>query len=1632
MKNLRSVSRDSRQIRCSQQVPRRAVRAARLRLEPLEDRWLPATITWISPIGGDWSNPVFWSDGVTNRLPGPGDDAVIPALAGDQTVAYSSGTTQIQSLTSSARFSLAGGFLSVTGSVSVSRPFTLSGGATLADATVLAGTTISSTGGTVSGITLDGGLSVYDSWVTVVNGLTVNGQLGISTSIREASSQLRFSGAQTVGGTGSISLNDPGNAQLLISTAACTVTIGPNIAVNMGGGGLVSNYADSTYIFQGTLTARSGYFGFDAAVIDTPNFRNEGVLQVMNSASLGLRNTWNNQGTIRAFGTGRIDVNGAGALLADTTITAESSSSVFFSGALNLAGHTLNLSGGAGAFVFYLAGGNLENGTLSTPDGAALRGVGGTLTAMTVNSYLDFTGFSNSLFQVGSPSVNIQDGLTLNGTLSLGDGGNSNNGTVRFTNTQTVDGTGSIGMGGSLANLLVITNPNITVTFGPDFTIHGRVGTITSNFASSSYDFRGTVSADDTYASGGIGIDGNWRNEGVMQTAGPGTLGLSGTWTNTGAIRGDGTGRLNVGGAWTHFGTMGVSGHVELRIGNAGTWQSPNPLTATAGTAVYLGGDFIAVGGGTIALAAPLTLSGPLNFRLTGTLRDGTINMMDGAVLLPGVGQVPPYPTLDRVTVNGDVFAHGITSLTIQDGLTINGRLIIHTDAPFPDDATAVRLRGTQTIDGSGAIVFDGRGPNVLQIDTTNTTVSVCTNVYATQLGPNQSSSIIFAIEDHLPANHNSRFLFCGLIQANAGVYISFPRNSGLADDGVIQIDQGGRIEASGDFVSAGRMTIGAGSYFWAVSGNLTQTGGSVAVASDTAVLRANNVVLDSGTLSGIGTVNAAVTDGGEISPGNSPGILTINGNYSSTSAGMLTVQLDGAAPGSGYDQLVVNGAVTLDGTLNLKREFASAVGDAFTIINNDGADPVVGAFAGLPEGGIVTAAGMRFQITYHGGTGNDVVLTHINTPPVLDSIDNRTVIQGEMLTFTAAASDVEAPPQSIAFSLDPGAPDGASIDPVSGVFSWTPDAAQLPGDYPVIVRVTDNGAPPLSDARSFMITVQESNRPPTADAGGPYTVAEGGSVQLKASGSDPDRDPLTYSWDLDNDGTFETSGQNVTFSATDRDGPSSQTVNLRVTDNKGASAISTTAVNVMNVAPTAALAASPVTYGAAVAACLTDAFDPSPADALCLHFAFALNPAELDSVTYAAAATDNSASYRLNAGTYTIYARVIDKDDGFTQYHVDVTVFKAEQTIHWSQPASILYGTALGDNQLNATVSAPGPDPVAGALTYLPAAGTVLPVGVHILTATAAETANYRQTTASVELEVIPPASLSGFVFVDVNNDGELDFGESSLAGVTITLTGADDLGQAVSRVQQSDIDGAYLFLNLRPGTYTVTESQPSGYGQGINHVGTAGGTAALDQFFVELGEGIDGLNYNFAERPAAGAAVTSGQTAGIGFWNNKHGQELIKALNGGSSATQLGGWLAATFVNMFGANAGSDNLAGKTNAEVAVIFQQKFVAHGTKVEAQSMATALSVYVTNEALAGSVATPYGFKVDADGAGTATFNVGTYGSAVGKPDNTTMTILDILLAVDSQAVSGKLYNGDLALRNLANDLLAAINEAGSI
>jgi hypothetical protein len=112
------------------------------------------------------------------------------------------------------------------------------------------------------------------------------------------------------------------------------------------------------------------------------------------------------------------------------------------------------------------------------------------------------------------------------------------------------------------------------------------------------------------------------------------------------------------------------------------------------------------------------------------------------------------------------------------------------------------------------------------------------------------------------------------------------------------------------------------------------------------------------------------------------------------------------------------------------------------------------------------------------------------------------------------------------------------------------------------------------------------------------------------------------------------------------------------------------------------------------------------------------------------------------------------------------------------------------------------------------------------------------------------PPISLSGTVFVECDNDGIQQAGESGIAGVTMTLSGTDNVGHFVSMVTTTDAQGHYSFSVANPGTYAVTEGPTPGFIEGKNTPGTAGGAVFGDSIqSIVLIAGQDATGYNFAE---------------------------------------------------------------------------------------------------------------------------------------------------------------------------------------
>jgi Bacterial Ig-like domain (group 3) len=226
------------------------------------------------------------------------------------------------------------------------------------------------------------------------------------------------------------------------------------------------------------------------------------------------------------------------------------------------------------------------------------------------------------------------------------------------------------------------------------------------------------------------------------------------------------------------------------------------------------------------------------------------------------------------------------------------------------------------------------------------------------------------------------------------------------------------------------------------------------------------------GIISGEGTLAAVTLNGGAIAPGPSTAGMCCSNLPGRLSTGSLTldpgslrVDLNGPLPGTNYDQVAVTGTVALDQTpLAVSAGVAPTPGQSFTIISNDGTDPVIGTFAAQPEGQVFVADGTQFRISYLGGDGNDVVLYAIApTTATLESSENPT-IAGRPITFTATVtSGAGTPTGTVTFFGSGGAVLGSAPVGPDGTASITMTMAA--GTHAIIASFEGTG--PFNDSDS-------------------------------------------------------------------------------------------------------------------------------------------------------------------------------------------------------------------------------------------------------------------------------------------------------------------------------------------------------------------------------------------------------------------------------------------------------------------------------------------------------------------------------------------------------------------------------------
>ncbi len=223
--------------------------------------------------------------------------------------------------------------------------------------------------------------------------------------------------------------------------------------------------------------------------------------------------------------------------------------------------------------------------------------------------------------------------------------------------------------------------------------------------------------------------------------------------------------------------------------------------------------------------------------------------------------------------------------------------------------------------------------------------------------------------------------------------------------------------------------------------------------------------------------------------------------------------------------------------------------------------------------------------------------------------------------------------------------------------FSFTPDDN---GIYVVSFSATDKDSGTGTDSKTITVT----NVAPTPSiSGAPASSLEGTAISLTGSATDPSSVDttagFTFAWSVTKNGNPFATGSGVSFSFTPDDN-GSYVVTLSATDKDDGTGSDNKTITVNNVAPTGTLSNNgPVSEGSPATIGFSSQFDPSSADTTAgFHYAVSCTNGDLSGATYAGSGASASTNCTFNDnGTYTVKGRIIDKDDGYTEYTTDVTV---------------------------------------------------------------------------------------------------------------------------------------------------------------------------------------------------------------------------------------------------------------------------------------------------------------------------------------------------------------------------------------
>jgi autotransporter-associated beta strand protein len=632
---------------------------------------------------------------------------------------------------------------------------------------------------------------------------------------------------------------------------------------------------------------------------------------------------------------------------------------------------TLVISGtvtGAAGFV-------IQNGTSTSPSTVTFNNP--SLSFGTASTSNNFNGYYNvvvasALGEVGV--LNLQAGTVNAGLLNLGGDGNNGSGTATLNlsggklNAAAV-GSASNDQSGATVNItggeLAVVNNGVW-TAGKFF---GRTTTvnITNGKLAFYSDAAGTT----------LGGTGGWVVGGGTSTININSGGVlsSPTWTvnasgggaggGTGTVFFDGgtlqatassTNYLSTGTIFVRFRTNG--GTIDTGANNITMGNNMNRDTAVAND-----GGLTKIGSGTLTLTAtastyngPTTVNGGKLVISSATITSKAFVVASGATLQFDRA-TDATQTLSTLTGAGTFLKTGTGKLTLTSGSTSAQNTVNMTAGGLIDVQGGTLLASDFNTQNPTSWPSTNRGG--LNIASGATFDGVLTNVVVDTLtGAGTYQAGWFGPRDLTVGSNNGSSTFSGVIRDNG---------SGGAAAVVNLVKTGtGALTLSGANTYAGSTNVNNGSLI--VNGSIA--GSSLAVR--------NGATLGG---SGIVSTNVNVLAGGTLAPGNSPGILTINGNLN-YSGGTLSVEVNGAAPGnlsSNHDQLVVNGTVTLAAsggtTLAPSIGYTPSPTDKIFFIVNDGTDAIVNSFAGLSS---LSGFDIPLTITLGSGAPQSAFLSYV------------------------------------------------------------------------------------------------------------------------------------------------------------------------------------------------------------------------------------------------------------------------------------------------------------------------------------------------------------------------------------------------------------------------------------------------------------------------------------------------------------------------------------------------------------------------------------------------------------------------------------------------------------------------------